>query len=257
MREILTIFMDYCGDGIYPFLFLVALIYLLLTEKDRKIRLVLVESSLVITILFFFPLFKLVMDKVEEAGTYYRILWILPMTVMIDYAGVKLIGKHTRIGIIVMILLLALGGEYLYKNINITKAQNRYHIPQSVVSICDLIEPAEDEERVWAVFPSELLHYVRQYSSNIQMPYGRDMLVASWDHVEHPIYALMEADTVRIDLLAELADDYKCQYIILNKAKKTEGDPAEYGLEKIGEVEGYDVFRNVDVPVLKKEQTLP
>ena len=94
--------MDYCGDGIYPFLFLVALIYLLLTEKDRKIRLVLVESSLVITILFFFPLFKLVMDKVEEAGTYYRILWILPMTVMIAYAGVKLIGKHTRIGIIVM-----------------------------------------------------------------------------------------------------------------------------------------------------------
>lgn len=117
MREILTIFMDYCGDGIYPFLFLVALIYLLLTEKDRKIRLVLVESSFVITILFFFPLFKLVMDKVEEAGTYYRILWILPMTVMIAYAGVKLIGKHTRIGIIVMILLLALGGEYLYKNI--------------------------------------------------------------------------------------------------------------------------------------------
>lgn len=72
----------------------------------------------------FLSLFKLVMDKVEEAGTYYRILWILPMTVMIAYAGVKLIGKHTRIGIIVMILLLALGGEYLYKNINITKAQN-------------------------------------------------------------------------------------------------------------------------------------
>ena len=67
MREILTIFMDYCGDGIYPFLFLVALIYLLPAEKDSKIRLVLVEASLVISILLFFPLFKLVMDKVEKA----------------------------------------------------------------------------------------------------------------------------------------------------------------------------------------------
>lgn len=257
MREILTIFMDYCGDGIYPFLFLVALIYLLATEKDKKIRRVLLESSLVITVLFFFPLFKLVMDKVEEAGTYYRILWLLPMTIVIAYAGVKLIGRHTRIGLVAVILLLALSGEYLYKNVFISQAQNRYHIPQSVVTICDMIMPAEDEERVWAIFPSELVQFVRQYSSEIQMPYGRDMLVASWDHVEHPIYALMEADTVRIDLLAELADDYKCQYIILNKAKKTEGDPAEYGLEKIGEVEGHDVFRNVNVPVLKKEQTLP
>ena len=39
------------------------------------------------------------------------------------------------------------------------------------------------------------------------------------------MYALMESDIVRIDLLAELADDYQCQYIILNKAKQTEGDP--------------------------------
>lgn len=58
------------------------------------------------------------------------------------------------------------------------------------------------------------------------------------------MYALMEADIVRIDLLAELADDYQCQYIILNKAKNMEGDPESSGLEKIAEVGGYDIFRN-------------
>lgn len=252
MKEILTIFMDYSGDGIYPFLFLIALIYLLVTEKDVKIRRVLLESSVVITVLFFFPLFKMVMDKVEEAGTYYRILWLLPMTIVIAYAGVKLIGRHTRIGMAAVVIVLVLGGEYLYKNIHITQAENRYHLPQSVITICDLIAPQEDEERVWVVFPSELLHFVRQYSSDIQMPYGRDMMVASWEHVEHPMYALMEADTVRVDLLAELADDYQCQYVILNKAKNTEGDPEACGLEKIAEVGGYDVFRNVDVPIVKK-----
>ena len=129
------------------------------------------------------------------------------------------------------------------------------HISQAVIAICDLIAPQEDEERVWAVFPSELIHFVRQYSSEIQMPYGRDMVVASWEHVEHPMYALMESDIVRIDLLAELADDYQCQYIILNKAKNTEGDPESSGLKKIAEVGGYDIFRNVDVPILKKTDT--
>ena len=52
LKEIFTIFMDYSGKGIYPFLFLVALTYLLATEKDSKIRRVLLESSLVITVLF-------------------------------------------------------------------------------------------------------------------------------------------------------------------------------------------------------------
>lgn len=255
MREILTIFMDYCGSGIYPFLFLAALVYLLVTEKDRRVRLILVETSLVTGVLFFFPVFKMVMDRVEEAGTYYRILWLFPMTVVIAYAGVRLIGKHTRIGLVILAAVCILGGDYVYDNVNVSTAENRYHIPAEVVAICDLIMPAEDEERVWAVFPSELLQYVRQYSSEIQMPYGRDMLVASWDHTEHPIYALMEAETIHIDLVAQLLDDYGVHYLILNKSKLVEGEPEEYGLEKIGEIGGYDVLRNADVPLLKKAES--
>lgn len=251
MRESLTIFMDYCGNGIYPFLFLAALVYLLVTEKDKRVRLILAETSVVILVLFFFPLFKMVMDRVEEAGTYYRILWLLPMTVVIAYAGVKLIGKYTRIGLVALAAVCILGGSYVYGNVNVSKAENRYHLPAEVPAICDLIMPAEDEERVWAVFPSELVQYIRQYTSEIQMPYGRDMLVASWDHTEHPIYALMEAETIHIDLIAQLLDDYGVQYLILNKAKPVEGEPSEYGLEKIGEIGGYDVFRNTDVPIYK------
>ena len=63
------------------------------------------------------------MDKVEEAGTYYRILWLLPMTVVIAYAGVKLIGRHTRIGLAAIVIVLVLGGEYLYKSQYVTRAE--------------------------------------------------------------------------------------------------------------------------------------
>ena len=257
MKEILTIFMDYCGSGIYPFLFLLSLIYLFVTEKDRKIRLVLLEASAVILVLFFFPLFKAGMELVEEAGTYYRILWLLPMTVVTAYAGVRVIGRHMRIGLVLLAAVCILGGEYVYGNINVSKAENRYHMPAEVPAICDLIMPEEDEERVWAVFPSELLQYIRQYTSEIQMPYGREMLVASWNHTEHPLYALMEAETIRIDLVAELLDDYGIQYLILNKAKPVRGEPSESGLEKIGEIGGYDVLRNTDVPVYKKGYVIP
>ena len=58
MKEIVTIFQNYCGSGWYPVLFLAALLYLLVTEKKKQIRVVLVESSLVITVLFFLPFTK-------------------------------------------------------------------------------------------------------------------------------------------------------------------------------------------------------
>ena len=62
MKEIVTIFQNYCGSGWYPVLFLAALLYLLVTEKKKQIRVVLVESSLVITVLFFLPFTKTIMN---------------------------------------------------------------------------------------------------------------------------------------------------------------------------------------------------
>ena len=248
--------MDYCGTGIYPFLFLVALIYLLITEKDRKIRIVLVESSLVILVLFFLPLFHTVMELVDDAGAYYRILWLLPMTIVIAYAGVKVIGKHSRIGLVVLIGLCILGGDYLYDNPNVSRAKNKHHIPEEVAAICEVIRPAENEERVWTVFPSELIHFVRQYTTDVQMLYGREQLVDadSWAlKNNHPMFLLMEAETVELDLLAELADDYLVHYIILNKAKPVHGEAEDCGLERVAEIGGYDVYRNVSVEIWKKK----
>lgn len=245
MQEIFQIFIDYCGSGFYPVLFLAALIYLLFTEKDRKIRIVLLETSVVIALLFFLPLFKFVMDVLDE-GTYYRILWLLPMTVVIAYAGVKLIGKHTRVGFAALALVLVLTGNYVYKSPLVTKAQNRYHIPDVVIAICNEIMPEEGQERVWAVFPDELIQYVRQYSSEIQMPYGREMLVPEWgwNWDTHPIYEVMRESPIDLDALPALLEEYSCQYLILNRSVPTEGDPAENGLTLIAQIEAYDVYRN-------------
>ena len=107
MKEIVTIFQNYCGSGWYPVLFLAALLYLLVTEQKKRIRVVLVEGSLVITVLFFLPFTKTVMNLLGEGETYYRILWLLPMAVVIAYAGIRLFGKHYRIGFVILALVLA------------------------------------------------------------------------------------------------------------------------------------------------------
>lgn len=254
MLEILSVFQKYCGSGFYPLLFLAALVWLLATEKDKKIRIVLLDTSLVITVLFFLPLFKKIMDILDE-GTYYRILWLLPMTVVIAYAGVKLAGRHHRIGFAALAVVLVLTGKCVYQSPYISKAQNRYHIPNAVVAICNEMMPAEDEERAWAVFPEELIYFVRQYTSEVQMPYGREMLEAQWEWNwdTHPIYKVMREDTIDIDALAPLLTEYNVQYLVLNRNVPTVGDPESNGLIKITTIEAYDLYRNTAVEIFKKE----
>lgn len=253
MREILSVFQKYCGSGFYPILFLAALIWLLVTEKDKKIRIVLVYTSLVITVLFFLPPFKKLMDFLDE-GTYYRILWLLPMTAVIAYAGVRLTGRHHRIGFAALAVVLILTGKCVYQSEYIPKAQNRYHIPNAVIAICNEIMPAEDEERAWAVFPEELIYFVRQYTSEIQMPYGREMLEAQWEWNwdTHPIYKVMRESTIDIDALVPLLTEYNVQYLILNRNVPITGDPESNGLTKITTIEAYDVYRNTAVEIIKK-----
>lgn len=254
MQEILQVFKSYCGSGWYPVLFLAGLVYLLAVEKSRRVRIVLLYTSLVIAVLFFLPPFKRIMDILDE-GTYYRILWLLPMTVVIAYAGLRLAGRHYRIGFAILTILFVLAGRYAYKSIHITKAQNRYHIPDAVIAICNEIMPGEDEERVWAVFPEELIYFVRQYSSEIQMPYGREMLETQWEWNwdTHPIYAIMREEPIDIGALIPLLEQYHVQYLILNRGIGLSGQPEENGLVKYASVEAYDVYRNPTVEIYKKQ----
>lgn len=255
MQEILTVFRDYCGSGLYPVLFLVALAYLLATEKRRSVRIVLAESALVITVLFFLPFTRWMMELLGEGETYYRILWLLPMTVVIAYAGVRMIGRHYRIGFAALAAVVILTGSYVYQGPFLSKAQNRYHIPNAVIAICNEIMPAEDEERVWAVFPEELIYYVRQYTSEVQMPYGREMLEPSWEWNwdTHPIYEVMREETINVEALAPLLTEYHCQYVVFNKSIPLAGDPAQNGLKKIADIEAYEVYRNEAVDIVKKQ----
>lgn len=255
MQEIISTWNAYCGSGIYPVLFLVSLCYLLVTEKNKKIRIVLLESSAVITVLFFFPLFRKGMELLGEADTYYRILWLLPMTVVIAYAGVKIIGKHNRIGFAVLAVVLILGGKYVYDSPHITKAQNRFKIPNVVIALCNEMMPAEDEERPLAVFPAELIYFVRQYSSEIQMPYGREMLEESWTGWSwdtHPIYEIMQAPVIDVEALAPLMTQRDIQYLVLNRNIPTTGEFEKTDFVKIAEIEAYDLYRNEAVEIFKK-----
>lgn len=253
MKEILLIFREYTGAGYLTILYLLALLYLWVSEKNEAVRSILVYGASVLQVLFFIPLFYYGYQLLDK-GTYYRILWLLPMTVTIAYSGVRVLSRYPRMGIILGVILIAISGEYVYSNRYISKAENAYHIPQEAVDVCQAIMPGEGQERVTGVFPDDLIHFIRQYTSEIQMAYGRDYLAPDWIYGDHPLRQVMNEGRIPAGKLAALATEYNCSYIVLPKGKEIAGSLESQDIIKIDETEHYDIYRNNQVDIIYEDK---
>ena len=243
--ESLVIFKLY--TGLKPLLLLTAAmwIYLLIKEKDKTVRVMFVYAPIIILLLFLCPVSRKAFVAAGLDGeTYYRIIWTIPMGIITAYGACKLFAKHKRVGLVITALCIVFGGSLVYKSSYITKAENLYHIPDAVIKVCDLIAPEDEDGRVTAVMPPELIHFVRQYDARINMPYGREMLVERWLYYNE-VYEVMEKPETIImeDLLEETRENY-CEYIVLTSQRKTDVDPQEAGLVLLAEIDGYRVYQD-------------
>ncbi len=242
------------GNPMQAVLLLASAIYITVTEKDMRKKILLGVMPIVIIIGFLLPITKIVYVAAfnEGSDTYYRIMWLIPMYVVEGYAACSLIFSmkdkvRQRIALVVTLVVVAVCGSLVYLNQYVSVAQNLYHIPQSVVNICDRIAPEEGEDRVRAAFPSDLVHFVRQYDTNILMPYGREMLATQWDYY-NVVYEVMEKPEVIIakDLL-EATRQTKCSYIILSENRKIDYELTDFGLELIDTIDGYHIYADPEV----------
>ena len=235
------------GTGFLLVLYAAAFVWLFMREKRKWKRAVLLYAPGLILILFALPPVRMLYTRVlNEGATYYRILWLIPMGVTVCYAGVTFLGKHYRVGALLCAALIAVCGKLVYDSPYITKAENAYHIPQSVVEICDLITPKEDGIRVRAAFPSELTYFVRQYDTDILLPFGRDMVEVQWDYY-NPVYEVMEKpEIIDTEALVGALKETECSYLILWQDRPVDRAPGDFGLTELARIRGYVVYQ-IDV----------
>ncbi len=247
-NDIVTLFKDYMGTGLIVILFLVAVLYLWMNEKRKSIRILFIYVPVILLLLYFNPLFASLVYGVAGSEIYYRILWLLPMTIVIAYTAVhicgKLKGKAQVLFAVAMVFVILVSGSLVYRNPFFDEADNPYHIPEEVVQICDAIEVPGRE--VMAVFPKELLQYVRQYSATICMPYGREMLVDRWNDKDRSFYDAMEQEQLVIEEVLPGVNQWQCHYIILPADKPIVGEPEEYGWIWFGQIGEYAIYRNTN-----------
>ena len=246
--ESLVIFQNYAGyheNGFLVGIFLFMLLYLWLTEKDKVIRALLVYVPTILLVLFFFPLFRKVFVALMDDGEiYYRLLWLLQMSIVSAYGAVKLFGRHRRIGLVVIGVMIMACGSFVYQSEYITRAQNPYHLPEEAIEVARLIEP--EENWVIAVVPSDLIYYVRQYSSRIRMPYGREMLIERWNFANDLYEAMEETEVLETASFARMVREYDCNYVVLKKERKVAEPLTDYGFLLYADTDSYFIYRYVD-----------
>ena len=152
-----------------------------------------------------------------------------------------------RVALVVTLAVVVLSGSLVYTNQYMSRAENLYHIPQSVIDVCDVIIPAEGEARVRAVFPSEMVHFVRQYSTKILMPYGREMIVTQWDYYNEVYEAYEIPEVIDAEVLLDATRKTNCRYIILANDRKIDKNLTTLGLKLIKTIEKYNIYEDPEV----------
>lgn len=246
--DVIGVFQKYMGTGLIVIWFLGALVYLFLNEKRRERRLLFVWLPVIVLLLYFNPLFAGVFCSMLGSEIYFRNCWMIPFIPVIAYATVCILERLKGVKQLLFgtaaVLLIVVSGKLVYANPLYSRAENCYHVPDSVVHLCDAIVVPGRE--VMAVFPSELLLYVRQYSPFVCMPYGRNSFFS--DQI-NDFYIAMEQDVMDVAALSVYAYTTGCHYIVLREDKEMLGEPKDYGWEFFGQTDGYVVYRNVKMPL--------
>lgn len=247
MQIVLATLRDYRGASLYFSLYLLALIYLFVTEKEKNKRILLLYLAGVIVGIFVFPpTAYVVMHHVMDTEIYYRQLWLIPYAATICYAVIKImISIPNRVGkelvAVTAILVMVVTGTNVFRNGNYSRAENAYHIPQEVIEICDFILDDDIEYTPTAAFPLLLVEYTRQYTAQITTVYGREAIIDRWN-LPNELLALIESERLSAEALTTVGRQQGAECIVVSAAKEMDGRMEDYGFCLIGTVEGYDIY---------------
>ena len=243
LGTILSVIKSYMGTGIVTVVFLLCLAYLVFFEKDKVKRCVFVYMPVVVITVFLCPLTYKFYAKVSEAVTYYRLIWLIPVTPVIAYACTLLIsnlkGVKRNLLVVVMAAILALSGKLIYTDANMVRAQNIDHMPDVVIHICDALHVEGREVRV--VVPEEFTQFVRQYDPCICLAYGREFQMGMFVQASELRFAMIAEDRDP-NTIGILAAQRGVHYIVVRPGEEFEELPTYY--EEFMKVDGFTIYKN-------------
>lgn len=268
-----ALFSSFFGDFHFLGLFLVSLILLILLSQYRKRSLPLILYSLFTLFLFVFPVFSNFVTSYAGGDTYWRVLWLIPLVPVTAY-GFTALTASFRIALLrpflaaLFLFIVYTTGNFFFTEANFQKTENPYKLPNEVLEICDVILEDHRGDAVQVVFPEELFSYVRQYTSEIQLSFGRSSLQTGVfpTQEDQTLYHIMNNEEETVTRLVQLVEATRCDYLVISASDPRTDNLLlrDYGLSMVYETDNYRIFRasilrvtREDVPLHRTEDTTP
>ena len=236
-------FKEFQGSGLVLVIFLLGMLYIAYSSKNRLIKDAFVKYPLYVLIVFFCPVWYVYAYYSQDSEILYRIMWLLPLGVLICYVFTEIICRLSNRArpafLAACVLVIVISGEYTYANEYFSLSENVYHVPDAVVEICDEIKVEGREIR--AAFPDELINYVRQYSPYICLPYGRETFMGL-GALEDPLQAALNADIIDTEEAVYWLRYDNCPYLIVDSSKNFTESLSKYEFIYVTSVENYDIY---------------
>lgn len=223
---------------------LVSVLFLIFKKNRTKGELVLALIGVFTIFVYFCPIWFLYTSMRTDAEILYRILWIMPSLVIVCYTLVTVVfyidKKYRAVSVLAASFIIILCGDYIYDNPWFNHAENAYHIPQSVIDICDYMEVPGRE--IKGCFPDELIPFVRQYTPFICLAYGRDSLLTGRNEKYSELEYNCNQSVINVEVVSELLRQEFCPYFVIDEDKKLNGDFSDFDFTLVTNIDGYDIY---------------
>lgn len=250
IAQIVSSYSQYAGTGMYTVLYIISLLYIYIIRNNKNNMTLFLNYSLLMIVVIFNPLVAHIIITFIEDQVYWRIFWILPMTIIIAYAATEIIVNISEkqrkiIVLITLFTILSLGGKFIFTSANYSNPSNWYKLPAQTIEVCNIIENDSNGE-IRVVVPTELAATIRQYDANINMVYGREGNVFVNDSTYRDrltLYALMLEYGMDLQSLSKSMNVFKCNYIVFNKSISLSLAPENYGFQYVASTDLYVIYR--------------
>lgn len=180
-----------------------------------------------------------------EELVYWRMIWLLPIAVLIGYAAGLLYSnfknKIWKNNIVLLMCLLVIAtGTCIYGRGNYEFVTNPYKIPQDVIDACDIILENSEEKQPRAAGDYDFACYSRLYSADILQPYGR--YPTTNQTAEELRLEYLNEEVADVNIIIEKSVAMDVDFIVFYKDVLPEVF-AQNGYEAVGETDKYAVYK--------------
>lgn len=235
----------------------VAMLFLLLLPKNKKLKQFFLYPSIVVLLIINNPLtiYWIVEKGLMSSARYVRLYWLLPITFVLAYVCVLLVKKaqgwKKYVTAILCIVIIICTGSYMFTEESYSKKTNLYNIPDDVIEICDFIEEDvrihnQNIEEIRIIVPFYYSCYIHQYNGNIKTLYGRYSNSQIYYTIAQQMRQLIEAPELDVEEICEGAQESECNYIVIDAKKHRIGKFKKYGFEKWIQTEDYIIYKKIE-----------